>query len=112
MYLPVPEIEPANRGIILERRYVMAGDETGSPITEARVGDTVQVRLTIIAPNDLNYAVIEDPIPAGTDAVDPNLNTSQQIGTRPELNRTDPLSQGWGWWWFSRTEFRDEKVVL
>ncbi len=112
VYLPVPEIEPANRGIILERRYVMAGDETGTPITEARVGDTVQVRLTIIAPNDLNYAVIEDPIPAGTDAVDPNLNTSQQIGTRPELNRTDPLSQGWGWWWFSRTEFRDEKVVL
>ena len=110
VYLPVTEIEPVNEGIILERRYTLPDSET--PITSAQVGDTVQVHLTIIAPNDLNYVVIEDPIPAGADAVDPNLNTSQQIGTQPELNRQNPLSQGWGWWWFSRTEFRDEKVVL
>ncbi len=112
VHLPVDEIEPVNQGLILERRYTLLGDEDGAAITSARVGDTVQVRLTIIAPNDMNYVVIEDPIPAGTDAIDPNLNTSQQIGTQPELNRADPLSQGWGWWWFSRTEFRDEKVVL
>jgi uncharacterized protein YfaS (alpha-2-macroglobulin family) len=112
VFLPVADIEPVNRGLILERHYVLQGDETGAPVTQARVGETVQVRLTIIAPNDLNYVVIEDPIPAGANPIDPNLNTSQQIGTQPELNRNDPLSQGWGWWWFSRTEFRDEKVVL
>ena len=39
-------------------------------------------------------------------------NTSQQIGTQPELNPADPLSQGWGWWFFSNIEFRDQKVVL
>jgi uncharacterized protein YfaS (alpha-2-macroglobulin family) len=108
--LPVPQVEPVQRGIIIERRYTQP-DETSS-ITEARVGDLVQVHLTIIAPNDLHYVVIEDPIPSGTDAVNPDLETSQQIGTRPEVNLQDPLSRGWGWWWFSNVDFRDEKVVL
>ena len=110
VFLPVPEIEPLNRGIVVERRYTRPGDD--APITEARVGELVQVRLTIIAPNALHYAVIEDPIPAGAQAVNPNLSTEQQIGTRPGLSSSDPLSRGWGWWWFSNTEFRDEKVVL
>lgn len=108
--LPVPQVEPVQRGIIIERRYTLP-DETSS-ITEARIGDLVQVHLTIIAPNDLHYVVIEDPIPAGTDAVNPDLETSQQIGTQPEVNLQDPLSRGWGWWWFSNVDFRDEKVVL
>ncbi len=110
VFLPVPQIEPLDRGIIVERHYTMPGSNT--PITSAQVGDNVQVRLTVIAPNDLHYVVIEDPIPAGTDAVNPNLNTSQQIGTQPELNPANPLSQGWGWWYFSNIEFRDQKVVL
>jgi uncharacterized protein YfaS (alpha-2-macroglobulin family) len=108
--LPVPQIQALDRGMIVERRYTMAGSDR--PITAAQVGDTVQVRLTVIAPNDLHYVVIEDPIPAGTNAVNPNLNTSQQVGTQPELNPQDPLSQGWGWWFFSNIEFRDQKVVL
>jgi uncharacterized protein YfaS (alpha-2-macroglobulin family) len=111
-FLPVPEVEPLNRGIIVDRRYSLVDDDDRTPIDSAPVGTNVRVTLTIIAPNNLHYVVIEDPIPAGTDAVDPNLNTSEQIGTRPEVDRTDPLSYGWGWWYFSNTEFRDEKVVI
>ncbi|NDJ61020.1 MAG: alpha-2-macroglobulin, partial [Chloroflexi bacterium] len=114
--LPVEAVEPLNRGIIIERRYLTLDTLTGAvgqtPVESARVGDTLQVRLTIIAPNDLHYVQIEDPIPAGADAVDPNLAISQQVGTRPEIGGSNPLSRGWGWWWFSNTEFRDEKVVL
>lgn len=109
-YLPVPEVEPLNRGIIVERRYTLPGSD--EPVTQAHVGELVNVRLTIIAPNDLHYAIVEDPIPAGTEAVNPNLSTEQQIGTQPEVSQTDPLSYGWGWWWFSNIEFRDEKVAL
>ena len=110
VFLPVPQVEPLDNGLIVERRYTLPGSNT--PVTSAQVGDTLQVRLTVIAPEDLHYVIIEDPIPAGTDAVDPNLNTSQQIGTQPELNPANPLSQGWGWWYFSKIEFRDQKVVL
>jgi hypothetical protein len=112
LLLPTPEVQPLNRGIVIERRYTMGEGEAMRSVSEACVGDTVTVRLTIIAPNALHYVVVEDPIPAGTDAVNPDLAISEQIGTRPELRLQDPLSQGWGWWWFSNIEFRDEKVVL
>ncbi|QPC81915.1 Ig-like domain-containing protein [Phototrophicus methaneseepsis] len=111
-FLPVPDVEPLERGIILERRYTLLDDPDQTPITEAHVGDLVQVRLTIILPNSRHYVVVEDPLPAGAEAVDPGLSTSQQVGTRPTLDSEDPLSRGWGWWWFSSTEFMDEKVVL
>ncbi len=112
LFLPVSEIEPINSGVVIERHYTLLNDPDRDPITEARVGDVVQVRLTIIAPSSLHYVVVEDPLPAGAEGIDPNLETSQQIGTRPGLDASDPLSRGWGWWWFSNIEFRDEKVVL
>jgi uncharacterized protein YfaS (alpha-2-macroglobulin family) len=111
-FLPVPEVEPLDRGIILNRRYSLLNDPARQPITSAAVGDAVQVTITIIAPNNLHYVVIEDALPAGAEAVNPNLLTSSQVGTEPGLDRTDPLSRGWGWWWFSNIEMRDEKVVL
>jgi len=111
-YLPVPEVEPLNRGIIIQRTYNLIDDAEQTPITSAQVGQVVQVRLTVIAPNDLHYVVIEDPLPAGADAINPDLEIAQQIGTRPELDASDPLSYGWGWWYFSQIEFRDEKVVM
>ena len=110
--LPVPEIEPVNRGIIIERQYTRLDDPERESVTEASVGELIQVRLTIIAPNDLHYVVIEDPIPAGAEAVNPELAISQQVGTRPEIVVGDPLSYGWGWWYFSNIDFRDEKVVM
>src|SRR5262249_5822511 len=111
-YLPVPQVLALNNGMIIQRLYTRPGDEKRLPITQAAVGDMIQVHLTLIAPHDLHYAEIEDPIPAGTEAVDPRLNTSQQIGVRPGLNAADPLRYGWGWWWFSHIEYHDQKVAL
>jgi uncharacterized protein YfaS (alpha-2-macroglobulin family) len=60
----------------------------------------------------LYYVIVEDPIPAGTEPVDTSLLTTSVVGEAPELNLADPLYYGWGWWWFSNTDLRDEKVVL
>jgi len=108
-FLPVPDVEAVSNGISVSRRYL---DEAGEPIDSAAVGDVIQVRLTVVVPNALHYVVVEDPIPAGTEAIDPNLDTSQQIGTRPGLDRLDVDLYGWGWWWFSNIEFRDEMVAM
>jgi hypothetical protein len=110
--LPASNYGALNEGIIVERRYTVGEGAALRTETSAAVGETVTVRLTIIAPNDLHYVVVEDPVPSGAEAVNPDLATSQQIGTRPEFDRADPLTQGWGWWWFSSIQFRDEKVVL
>lgn len=114
-YLPVEQVQALNRGIIVGRRYERADCEKDCPaVTEARVGDLLRVRLTLIAPTDLNYVVVEDPFPAGTDPVDTSLLTTSVVGTQPEFVRTDWQwgRWGWGWWWFADTDLRDEKLVL
>jgi hypothetical protein len=111
-YAPIEQIRSMNRGISITRSYSLVNDKEHKPITEAHVGDTIRVNLTIIAPESLYYVVINDPIPAGSEAIDPQLPTSPNIGEPPALKFDDPLSQGWGYWWFSKTELRDEKVTM
>ena len=61
--LPVEDIAPLSRGIEISRSYTMLGDETGTAITEASIGDVVKVRLRIVAPNTMRYVVIDDFFP-------------------------------------------------
>jgi len=110
-YLPVEEIKAVSRGITISRQYSLASDRTNQPITEAKVGDNIQVTLTIVLPTDMNYVQITDPIPAGAELVDRQLATSA-IGEAPNLQLDDPLASGWGWWWFSDTQLRDDRVVM
>lgn len=119
IYLPVSEVRAVSRGLIVGRTYSIVSDDCGGrdqpacpPATEARAGDDIRVKVTLIAPNDLYYVVLEDPIPAGAEPVDTSLLTTSVVGQPPELNPRDPFYYGWGWWWFSKTEIRDEKVVL
>jgi hypothetical protein len=83
------------------------------------VGEVIRAKLTIIAPKDLYYVVVEDPFPAGFEGLDLSLKTASVVGERPELRRLRGSEeedwyeqQGWGWWWFSHSEMRDEKAVL
>jgi hypothetical protein len=75
----------------------------------------IRVKLTLIAPNDLHYVVVEDPFPAGAEGIDTSLATTSVVEQETELSRTDQPSP-WGWdynqWYFSHTEMRDEKAVL
>jgi uncharacterized protein YfaS (alpha-2-macroglobulin family) len=122
VYLPVEEIDPANRGIIVYRQYADAAcvptkDEPCPELQEVKVGDTVRVKLTIIAPTDLYYVVVEDPLPAGGEAIDTGLATTSLLEQNPRLRRQaeDPIWYDFYWWWwhwYSRSELRDEKVVL
>jgi uncharacterized protein YfaS (alpha-2-macroglobulin family) len=120
VYLPVEEVEPLNRGIIVQRRYVDPDCTLGPKcpeVNKVEVGDVVQVRLTIIAPHDLYYVVVEDPLPAGAEAIDPSLATTSLAAEGPGLYRGREGEEGydfyhWWWRWYSHYELRDEKVVL
>jgi uncharacterized protein YfaS (alpha-2-macroglobulin family) len=59
--------------------------------------------------------VVEDPLPAGAEGIDTSLATTSVVGEQPELTRTDrnsPWGRGYGWWYFSHSELRDEKAAL
>lgn len=111
IYLPVEELRPLDKGIILSRSYYDP-DDRSAPITAAELGDTFLARLTIVVPNTLHYALIEDFLPAGLEAVDTSLLTSQQQGAPERYEADDFWRRGYGWWYFDHVELRDEKVVI
>ncbi len=118
VYLPVEEIEPLNRGVVVSRHYSDPECTEGLKCPEVEtvaVGDLVQVRLTIVAPHDLYYVVVEDPLPAGAEAVDPTLATTSVVDQEPMMRRIVERGERvyrWWWNWYSRSEMRDDKVVL
>lgn len=109
-FLPAEEVRAESRGIVVARQYSPM-EEPDRFIKKASVGNTIRVKLTIVAPQDLHYLVVEDPLPAGCEAIDMSLKTASVVGERPELVRLGE-EEGWGWWCFSHTELRDEKAVL
>ncbi|HSO13191.1 MAG TPA: alpha-2-macroglobulin family protein, partial [Anaerolineales bacterium] len=107
--LPVESIEPLDQGVSLARQYYTL-DNSKTPITEIQRGDLVRVRLTVVVPAGVHYIVVDDPLPAGFEAIDSTILTD--IAVPNSYTLTDYNERGWGWWYFSHIELRDEKVVL
>jgi uncharacterized protein YfaS (alpha-2-macroglobulin family) len=107
--LPVESIQPLDQGMSLARQYFTLSDSK-NPITSIGRGELVRVRLTMVVPDALHYVVINDPLPAGLEAIDNTIQTDMQVPTSYTVQ--DYNERGWGWWYFDHTELRDEKVVL
>jgi uncharacterized protein YfaS (alpha-2-macroglobulin family) len=107
--LPVVSIKALDRGISVSRQYFSL-DDSKNPIAKIQRGELVRVRVTIVAPKALHYVVVNDPLPAGLEAIDASLQTDVQIPQKYEV--LDFARRGWGWWFFTHIELRDEKVVL
>ena len=109
------EIGAINRGFTVERVYYDAACdpelEECAPITEIEAGQKVRVVLNIIVDNNRVNVIVEDPIPAGATAIDPGLNTTSSFdGGSIAPAGAGELYGYWGWWYFDRIEYRDEKV--
>lgn len=112
-FLPVEEIKALDRGVIVRRRYTLASCADGPmcpEVKEVKLGDVIRVELSIVAPHDLYYVVVEDPVPAGAEAIDTGLATTSALMSDPALSLQS--SSLWWWHWYSRSELRDEKVAL
>ncbi|MEA3406795.1 MAG: Ig-like domain-containing protein [Chloroflexota bacterium] len=116
-FLPADQIEALNRGIIVNRQYLLEDSEETT--TKAQVNDVLIVKLTLIAPNDLYYLVLEDPLPAGCEAIDASLETSRSAEEVSRLERVEEgeksAQQALPYWyhpWPTHTELRDEKAIL
>jgi len=114
---------PLDRGISVERWYETV--DTRRPVTSVAAGEVVRVRLRITIPEDRGMVVLDDPLPAGLEAVDLSLRTvspfaSDLLSPKPENGE----QEGYGaWYWgygswdsgmwsaFDHTEIRDDRVV-
>jgi uncharacterized protein YfaS (alpha-2-macroglobulin family) len=114
-FIDANSVQAVNRGFTVHRTYTDAAcdpeTESCQPITQLAAGEQVRVELTIIAEHDMFNVIVQDPIPAGTEAIDPNLEISA-AGFEGDISRTDEEDRPgyWGWWHFERIEYRDEQV--
>jgi len=114
-------VEAQDRGLVIDRRFALDGETVSS----AAVGDVISVTVTLVAPTDLHYALIEAPIPAGTEPIDPNLATTSAEFNQPQVTPSEGAGEGqntegkntevqkdWRFWIPTHTDIRDDKVAL
>jgi hypothetical protein len=110
-FTPAEEIEAVNRGISVSHQYFVGQDDT--PVQQVKLGDTVRVKVTLVAPADLNFLVLEDFLPAGLEPIDTSLKTTASEFTRL-LNQQQLKEYEAHRWYtpFSHTDIRDNRVAL
>ena len=117
-------VRPDDHGMQVERWYERYDD--GKPVTSVAEGDLVRVRLRVTVPSERNFVVVDDPLPAGLEAIDLSLLT---VGGVPGPGAADSTAResetdsadearwvygSWdGGWWspFDYKELRDDRVV-
>ncbi len=107
--LPVEDISALDQGILVSRQYYRP-DDLKTPVTTVERGELVQARITVVVPESVHYLVIDDPLPAGLEAIDASLLTSQQVPLIYQPN--DYERYGWGWWYFYYKQIYDDRVVM
>jgi uncharacterized protein YfaS (alpha-2-macroglobulin family) len=119
---PAKDIESLNRGFAITHEYT-ALDDPARRLSAAKLGDTVRVKVTVIAPADRRFVVVEDLLPAGFEAVDVRLkNVDLALKAKLEAERMQASQKQFGgymapWfrWYYSpwqRVDVRDDRAVL
>jgi uncharacterized protein YfaS (alpha-2-macroglobulin family) len=101
----VPALQAHERSIGVEREYRLHGSQ--APATSFQPGDLVEVRLTLDVPAEAWYVVVDDPLPAGFEALNERLGTTSHLATVYE----EPVFY-WQEYGYNRKEVRDERVTF
>jgi uncharacterized protein YfaS (alpha-2-macroglobulin family) len=131
---PVEDVKPLDKGMRIERLYLddscrtsIQEDAPGSarrptrscpPLSTIQLDSNQQfvAQLTLTLPHDAYYVMVEDFIPAGTEILNQNLETSQQsfeaTDAQVQFEEDDPFAEGWGWWLFNPPQIRDESILF
>ncbi|WP_420130547.1 MG2 domain-containing protein [Longimicrobium sp.] len=120
-----PTLTPLDRGIAVERWYETL--DTRRPITGVVEGQVVRVRLRVTVPEERQMVILDDPLPAGLEAVDLSLRTVSPFpagafgeGSEGEDDGFDDSATpvwAFGSWdsgmWsaFDHREIRDDRVI-
>ena len=102
-------LTPVYRGIevakIIQRHDALLGRPVGPPLSSIPLGAVVTVTIQLTSPDELASLVVEDWLPAGLEAIDPNANGgasgASTFGRGSAGHRAPlwPWLSGCMWWW-------------
>jgi uncharacterized protein YfaS (alpha-2-macroglobulin family) len=111
-------LPPEEQGFSVEREYeAVEGKDTVTRLDGTRwrikAGKYVRVRLRIVVPSQRYFVAVDDPLPAGLEAVDLTLKTSASSSLGNAARNTIYDFHSWyAFFAFSHQEKRDDRVVL
>ena len=78
-YLPSDKAPTREEGIIVSREYYALDDtKETKPLAEFKAGENYKGHITMIVPQEMNYIVVQDLLPAGFEPIDMQLSTSSR----------------------------------
>ncbi|HPW56501.1 MAG: hypothetical protein KA072_13080 [Thermoanaerobaculaceae bacterium] len=114
-YTPRGSRPPITQGLEVTRTLV---DIRGTPTAGVPAGEEVLLEIAVNCPATRRFVAVEVPLPAGLEALDPELATTArrvESATDSEWSGQDEAESGWGFWWvpgFDHVELRDDRVML
>ena len=120
---PAQGIESLNRGFAVSHTYTLL-DDAAKSVTQAKLGETVRVTVTVMVKTDHTYVVVEDPLPAGLEPVDARLrNVDPALRAQMDADRVKAAQKQpgggyfapWYSWYYSpwsQVDLRDDRTVL
>ena len=114
--VPIDELAPQSAGFSLRSDYYTLDDVAAEhPLTSLRLGENYKTRVTVVVPAERHFVMVESHLPAGLEAVNFSLETSEQ-NLSEQINQPDEKSSE-PWWWsnlyyFYHQEIRNDRVVL
>lgn len=107
-YAPKTRLGPRDEGIAVLKRIESLD---GRPLGTISPGSLVVVTLELAVPQECLFVVVEDPIPAGLEAVNPAFVTESEEAQRKLEAMSDSGSMPW-WEGFNHIEMHDDRVLL
>jgi uncharacterized protein YfaS (alpha-2-macroglobulin family) len=110
-YAPKAALPKRDEGFGVERSYASMD---GKKIDPGRLknGEYVIVTVTVTTPRDRNFVVVNDPIPAGCEIVDPGAASADKSVVRLVEGKNAYHSDGDWWGSWNHTEYRDQRCLL
>lgn len=107
-YAPKQKLEPRDEGFAV---YKKIESLDGKPLEAVKAGSLVLVTLQVVVPKESLFVVVNDPLPAGLEAVNASFLTESEEQQR-KLDQLDD-SEGRTWWeGFNHIETHDNRVLL
>lgn len=108
-YAPLQKLPARDEGFAV---YKEIKSLDGKPVDSIKSGSLIVVTLKVVVPRESLFVVIDDPLPAGLEAVNPTFVTEskeQQGKLRQLSGKTGRLR-----WWqgFKHIEMHDDKILL
>lgn len=114
--------QPIESGFFVDKNSLVVTPESMSDAllsnarglaTHVNAGDLLLVNLTVVAPSDRDFVVLDDPLPAGLEPVDTSLQGASSWLRHGDSEPDESDEDTWRWETpVTRRELRDDRVVF